>query len=87
MQTSAQIRKWAVQACVNATGNACEIGQVGAGTGATVGKAPEFIPSDGGVGSAWRRLPSALVVGALVVGNAVGNIMDASAEFIAGAKD
>ena len=80
-------RKMGYQACVNATGNAVEMGQVGAGAGATVGKVPGFLPSGGGIGSACWRLSSGVIVGTVVVVNAVGNIMDKNGKIIAGAKN
>lgn len=60
-------------------------GNVGAGTGATVGKlggwfdrpgAPRRSAMKGGVGTASVRLPNGLVVAALVVVNAVGDVVD-----------
>jgi L-aminopeptidase/D-esterase-like protein len=63
------------------------MGQVGAGTGATVGKGPGLQPSNGGVGSACRVLKSGLIVGTIVVVNAVGNIVDpTTGKIVAGAK-
>lgn len=74
-------------ACVNATINQVKMGQVGAGTGATVGKGPGLQPSNGGVGSACRTLKSGLIVGAIVVVNAVGNIVDpTTGKIVTGAK-
>lgn len=52
-------------------------GNVGAGTGATVGKLDGGKRAmKGGIGSASIRLPSGLVVGAIVATNAVGDIVD-----------
>lgn len=80
-------REMGYRACINATINQVEMGQVGAGTGATVGKGPGLQPSNGGVGSACRVLRSGLIVGAIVVVNAVGNIFDpATGRILAGAK-
>ena len=80
-------REMGYRACINATINQVEMGQVGAGTGATVGKGPGLQPSNGGVGSACRVLRSGLIVGAIVVVNAVGNIVDlTTGEIVAGAK-
>src|SRR5260221_576790 len=61
-------------------------GSVGAGTGATVGKAlgPRSAMK-GGVGS-WAATGGDIVVGALVVLNAVGNILDGSGQILAGAR-
>jgi len=81
-------REMGYQACVNGSKDSVEMGQVGAGTGATVGKAAGFIASNGGVGSASRGLSSGLIVGAIVVVNAVGNIVNpTTGEILAGAKD
>jgi L-aminopeptidase/D-esterase-like protein len=65
------------QACQQATGEAVEQGQVGAGTGATVAKllGPQYAQS-GGVGSASSELAGGIIVGALVVVNALGEIFD-----------
>ena len=76
------------QACTNATNNPVEMGQVGAGTGATVGKLPGFTADNGGVGAACEQFPNGLMVGAVVVVNAVGNIISpTTGEIIAGAHD
>ncbi|MCC6619363.1 MAG: P1 family peptidase [Chloroflexi bacterium] len=50
-------------------------GRVGAGTGATVAKLSGGAGQPGGVGSAARRLADGSTVGALVVNNALGNIV------------
>lgn len=63
-------------------------GSVGAGTGATVGKAagPAFA-TKGGIGSASAVLPSGHILGALVAVNAVGDVYDPdTARIIAGAR-
>ncbi|MFZ0216053.1 MAG: P1 family peptidase, partial [Candidatus Dormiibacterota bacterium] len=60
-------------------------GQVGAGTGATIGKLLGFdrrVP--GGVGVASVPLPGGGVVGALVVVNAVGDVVDETGRIVAG---
>ena len=51
-------------------------GNVGAGTGATVGKMGGGRSMKGGVGSAAITLPNGLVVAAIVAVNAVGDIID-----------
>jgi L-aminopeptidase/D-esterase-like protein len=63
-------------------------GNVGAGAGATVGKLFGFARAmKGGLGSASIRLPGAVVVGAMVVVNAVGDVVDpASGRLVAGAR-
>lgn len=76
------------QACLNATDGPVTMGAVGAGTGATVGKAPGVTPSQGGVGSACKNLDSGLIVAALVVVNALGNVVNpTTGEIIAGGKE
>jgi len=73
------------RACKAATDVAVPTGRVGAGTGATVGKAPGLRPADGGIGSACARLPGGATVGALMVVNAVGAVVDPdSGEMVAG---
>lgn len=65
------------QAAQAATSDPVAQGNVGAGAGATVGKL--FGPGramKGGLGSASIELPGGLVVGALAVVNAVGDIVD-----------
>jgi len=64
-------------ACEQASSGPIAQGNVGGGTGATVGKL--FDPScavKGGLGSASTLLPNGTLVGALVVVNAVGEIVD-----------
>ncbi|MBI4286896.1 MAG: P1 family peptidase [Chloroflexi bacterium] len=64
------------QACLNANTDVAE-GSVGAGTGATVGKAlGKEWATKGGVGTASRRMGNGAVVGALVVVNAYGDVVD-----------
>ena len=57
-----------------------KMGTVGAGAGATVGKigGQGRRPMKGGLGSASIKLPSGLVVGAIVAVNSVGDIIDPS---------
>jgi len=75
----------AYRACGAASGEVAE-GSVGAGTGATVGKAlGPRAAMKGGVGS-WAVSGGDIVVGALVVLNAVGNILDGSGAMLAGAR-
>ncbi len=73
-------------ACVDAEpGSPCGNGRFGAGTGAMVGKllGPErAVP--GGVGSASRQLPDGGVIGALAVVNAVGDVVGATGDLLAG---
>jgi len=75
----------AYRACTAASADVAE-GSVGAGTGATVGKAlGPRAATKGGVGS-WAASGGDIVVGALVVLNAVGNILDGSGAILAGAR-
>lgn len=63
-------------------------GRVGAGTGATVGKlAGPQLTSPGGVGSAAMRLPDGSTIGALVITNAVGNVIGRDGRILAGVRD
>lgn len=66
------------RAAAAATTGAVAEGNVGAGRGATVGKlgGASRSPMKGGVGTASIRTPDGLVVGALVVVNAVGDVID-----------
>ena len=75
------------QACLNATDEPVAMGPVGAGTGATVGKAPGVSASSGGVGSACKYLDSGLIVAAITVVNALGNVVHPdTGEIVAGGK-
>ncbi|MBI1925956.1 P1 family peptidase, partial [Candidatus Poribacteria bacterium] len=81
-------REMGYRACVNATNQPVKMGQIGVGAGATLGKAPGCIPSNGGVGSACQTLKSGLIVGAIVVVNALGNVVDPmTGAIVAGARD
>ena len=75
----------AYRACDAAATDVAE-GSVGAGTGATVGKAlgPRRAMK-GGVGT-WAVQGGEVVVGALVVLNSVGNVLGANGEILAGAR-
>lgn len=80
-------RQMGYQACVDAVDTPVVMGAVGAGTGATVGKAPNVMPSAGGVGSACISLENGLAVAALTVVNALGNVVNpATGEIVAGGK-
>jgi len=64
-------------ACEAATTGPVAQGNVGAGTGATVGKVLGFNhATKGGLGSASRRLSNGLTVAALAVVNAYGEVID-----------
>ncbi len=66
-------------ACQNANDLAFGEGSVGAGTGATVGKllGPKFATKSG-IGSASQKIGKGIIVGALVVANAFGDVVDPS---------
>ena len=81
-------RQMGYRACLNATDEPVGMGTIGAGTGATVGKAPGVTSSPGGVGSACKYLDSGLTVAAIVVVNALGNIVNPdTGEIVAGGKE
>jgi L-aminopeptidase/D-esterase-like protein len=88
---SAQVRPNAdsgYRACAAAAGGAVMEGRVGAGTGATVGhlRGPRA-SSPGGVGTASQEIGEGVVVGALVVVNAFGDVVDPrTGQIIAGAR-
>jgi len=74
------------QAAKAASNAPAQEGSVGAGAGATVGKASGR-GMKGGVGSAALTLPNGLVVAALVVTNGFGDIIDPSTgQIVAGAR-
>lgn len=75
-------------ACQQATVGKVAEGSVGAGTGATVGKFYGIEQAmKGGVGVAADKLDSGLIVGALAVVNAFGDVKDPSTgEILAGAR-
>jgi len=78
--------KMGYNACINATDSVVQQGNVGAGTGATVGKwAGMEYWMKSGVGTANLSL-SEIVVAALAVVNAVGDIMDERGNILAGAR-
>ena len=76
------------RAAAAATADAVREGNVGAGAGATVGKLGGMGRAmKGGVGSASIRMPDGLVVGAIVVVNAVGDVIDpATGRVVAGTR-
>ena len=75
-------------ACEVASDAASAEGNVGAGTGATVGKLLGFgQATKGGLGSASKHLGGGLVVAAMVAVNAVGDVVDPqSGQILAGAR-
>jgi L-aminopeptidase/D-esterase-like protein len=75
-------------ACVAASAAAHEVGSVGAGTGATVGKWNGREGwCKGGLGAAGTTLPDGATVAALAVVNAFGDVLDERGEVIAGVWD
>ena len=76
------------QACLNASEERPEEGNVGAGTGATVGKVLGIGQAmKAGIGTASTEIGAGLVVGAIVVVNAFGDIVDpATDQILAGAR-
>jgi L-aminopeptidase/D-esterase-like protein len=77
------------RACEGATRAGTPQGNVGAGTGATVGKmaGPAFMMK-GGLGSASVQLNAETIVGALVIVNAAGDVIDPqTGHIIAGARN
>ncbi|HJT58526.1 MAG TPA: P1 family peptidase [Ktedonobacteraceae bacterium] len=76
------------RACEQATADPITQGNVGGGTGATVGKmAGPFFMMKGGLGSASTQLPDGTLVGALVIVNASGDVIDPSTQqVIAGTR-
>lgn len=80
--------KWGFQACKKADISPVKIGNVGAGTGATVGK---LLGMDramkSGLGSAVHHLSDEVSVGAIVAVNALGEIVDSdNGRIIAGIR-
>ncbi|MEP7198613.1 MAG: P1 family peptidase, partial [Chloroflexota bacterium] len=89
---SARVRPTAADgyaACEAATAVAVAQGNVGAGTGATVGKMRGMKQAmKGGLGCASRQIEGEVIVAALVVVNAVGDVVDPRAgQIIAGARN
>ena len=74
-------------ASASAASNDFEQGSVGAGTGATVGKMLGLENAmKGGLGSASVQLEGGLIVAALVVVNAVGDVRDENGKILAGPR-
>jgi L-aminopeptidase/D-esterase-like protein len=74
------------RAATSATAGPVPEGNIGAGTGATVGKMGGR-PMKGGLGSAAIALPNGLVVAAIVATNAVGDIVDpTTGQIVAGVR-
>ena len=82
-------RKMGYQACENANPGPVAEGSVGAGTGASVGKLYKIrFATKGGLGTASVVSAGGVIVGALVVVNAFGDVVDpAERRILAGARD
>jgi L-aminopeptidase/D-esterase-like protein len=77
-------KEWGYQAAQAARSGPVAQGNVGAGAGGTIGKQRDGIRLKGGLGTASAALPDGIVVGALVVLNAVGDVVNpATGEFYA----
>jgi L-aminopeptidase/D-esterase-like protein len=75
------------KACQNAS-TECQEGRVGAGCGATVGKLTGIENcSPGGLGTASISLDNGVVIGAITVVNALGEIIDDHGNILAGIQD
>jgi len=68
--------EWGYQAAESATDGPVAQGNVGAGTGGTIGKSPGGVRLKGGLGTASAVLPEGAIVGALVVLNALGDVVN-----------
>jgi L-aminopeptidase/D-esterase-like protein len=82
-------RKMGYQACENANPGPVAEGSVGAGTGASVGKLYTIrFATKGGLGTASVVSAGGVIVGALVVVNAFGDVVDpAERRILAGTRD
>lgn len=69
-------REWGYKAAEAAHDGPVAQGNVGAGTGGTTGKSPQGIRLKGGLGTASAVLPEGAVVGAIVVLNALGDLVN-----------
>lgn len=74
-------------ACLNATSDPVEQGSVGAGTGCRIGGLMgNELATKGGIGSASVDLGDGLIVAALCVVNAVGDVLDEQGQILAGLR-
>ena len=67
--------EWGHRAAAAAQSGSFARGNVGAGAGGTAGKGPGCVRVKGGLGTASLSLPGGIVVGALVVVNALGGLV------------
>ncbi len=79
-------RKMGYQACLNAVGDEARCGNIGAGTGASVGKVGGMhLAMKGGLGTASLNFDG-IVIGAIVAVNCLGDVIDpTTGKIIAGA--
>ncbi len=77
------------QACLNSHSGQMEEGSVGAGAGASIGKLMGIsFATKGGVGTSSLVLPAGIIIAALVVVNAFGDVIDPEdGKIMAGARD
>lgn len=82
-------REMGYQACLNSHSGRVEEGSVGAGTGASVGKLMGIRwATKGGLGTLSIVLPNGVIVAALLVVNAFGDVVDpVDRKILAGARD
>jgi L-aminopeptidase/D-esterase-like protein len=82
-------REMGYQACLNSHSGRVEEGSVGAGTGASVGKLMGIRwATKGGLGTLSIVLPNGVIVAALLVVNAFGDVVDpGDRTILAGARD
>lgn len=68
---------WGYEACRNAKSSPVQEGNIGAGTGATVGKVMGMNRAmKGGLGSFAMSLPGGVIIAALSIPNAIGDVID-----------
>lgn len=76
------------QACISATNSKPEQGSIGAGCGATVGKILGIeYSTKSGIGTASIELSEGVIVGAISVVNAFGDVIGEDGKILAGARD
>ncbi|MGQ9825794.1 MAG: P1 family peptidase [Desulfotomaculales bacterium] len=81
-------REMGYAACQNALSGEVAEGNVGAGTGATVGKALGMAHcTKSGLGAWWDDLGGGLLVGSVVAVNALGDVLDEKGGVLAGPRD
>jgi L-aminopeptidase/D-esterase-like protein len=80
--------EWGYESCIIANSEPVASGNVGAGTGATTGKAGGMEKATkGGIGSALLTLPGGEKIGALIAVNSFGEIRNSKGEIIAGVRN